>query len=367
MSAEPPPIVVEHLNHCYGQGKAGNQVLHDNTLSVLPGEIAILTGPSGSGKTTLLTLLGGLRAVRQGNVRVFGQELRGLDAAGLVAVRRQIGFFFQRATLLEALTAYQNVKVALDLDSLDPAQERERVAELFTELGIADRVQSRPAELTVGQRQCVAIARALARRPRLILADEPTAALDAASSRAVVGMLQKRAKGPERCASVIVTHDSRFLDVADRIINLADGRIRSNVVVTESVLGALFLSKCPAFAGLTPDALARMADQMGHERHPAGTAILRQGDRGDKFYLIRRGSVDVVTDQGTKAERTVARLREGEFFGDRALLTGEPHKATVVACEEVETYTLDRQHFQEALEASASLKEQLLKAYFQRQ
>jgi len=110
-----------------------------------------------------------------------------------------------------------------------------------------------------------------------------------------------------------------------------------------------------------------MAHKMGHERYPAGTAIIRQGDAGDKFYLIRRGSVDVVMDQGRPAERTVARMSEGDFFGERALLTNEPRNATVVARDDVETYTLDKRHFQEALEASASLKEQLLKAYFQRQ
>jgi putative ABC transport system ATP-binding protein len=367
MSPGPLPIVVEHVNHVYGQGEAGHQVLFDITLSVLPGEITIVTGPSGSGKTTLLTLLGGLRSVQQGSVRVFGRELRGLDAVGLVAVRRQIGFIFQRHNLLEALTAYQNVKMAIDLDLLAPAQGHERIVELLTELGLADRMGYRPAKLSGGQRRRVAIARALALRPPLILADEPTAALGAEASRAVVGILQKLAKGPGRCASVIVTHDSRILDVADRIINLADGRIKSNVVVTESVLGALFLSKCPAFAGLTPDALAQMADKMGYERHPAGTVIIRQGDRGGQFYLIRRGSVNVVLDQGTPAQRTVDRLSVGDFFGERALVANEPRYATVVAREDVEAYTLDKQHFQEVLEASASLKEQLLKAYFQRQ
>jgi putative ABC transport system ATP-binding protein len=367
MSPEPPPIAVEHVNHRYGEGEASNQVLFDNTLTVLPGEIVIMTGPSGSGKTTLLTLVGGLRSVQEGSVRVFGRELRGLDTRGLVAVRRQIGFIFQRHNLLEALTAYQNVKMALDLDPAGAAREHERIVGLLTGLGLADRMHYKPAKLSGGQRQRVAIARALANRPRLILADEPTAALDAESSRTVVGRLQQLAKGPDRCTSVIVTHDNRILDVADRIINMVDGRIKSNVVVTESVLGALFLSKCPVFAGLTPDALAQMADQMDHERHPAGEEIIRQGDPGDKFYLIRRGTVDVVKDRGTPAERHEARLGEGDFFGERALLTNEPRNATVIARDDVETYALDKKHFQEALEASASLKEQLLKAYFQRQ
>jgi putative ABC transport system ATP-binding protein len=363
MDPEPPLIAVEHLNHFFGQGEAGHQVLFDVNLTVLPGEIVLLSGPPGSGKTTLLTLLGGLRRLQQGSVRIFGQELHGLDARARAAVRRRIGFIFRRHNLLEALTAYQNVKTALDLDALGPAQERERIVELLTGLGLAGQMHDKPERLSGEQRQRVAVARALANRPRLILADEPTAALDAESSRTIIRRLQELAKGRERCTSVIVTHDSRILDAADRILNLVDGRITSDVVVTESVLGALFLSKCPIFTGLTPDALARMADKMERERHSAGEAIIRQGDRGDKLYLIRRGSVDVLTDPGKPA----VPLSEGDSFGERALLSNEPQNATFVARDEVETYTLVRKHFQEALEASASLKEQLLKAYFHRQ
>jgi putative ABC transport system ATP-binding protein len=363
MGPEPPLVAVEHVNHFFGRGEAGRQVLFDINLTISPGEVVLITGPPGSGKTTLLTLIGGLRTVQQGSLRVFGQELHGLGAAARLAVRRQIGFIFRRHNLLEALTAYQNVKTALDLDALGPAEEHERIVELLTGLGLARQVNDKPEKLSGEQRQRVAVARALANRPQLILADEPTAALDAVSGRTAVRRFQDLARGPERCASVIVTHDHRILDAADRIVNLVDGRIRSNVVVTESVLGALFLSKCSIFTGLTPDALARLADGMEHERHPAGTTIFRQGDRGDRLYLIRRGSVDVVTD----SDKPAARLNEGDFFGERALLTDEPRNVTVVAREDVEMYTLNRRHFQEALEASASLKEQLLKAYFQRQ
>jgi CRP-like cAMP-binding protein len=159
---------------------------------------------------------------------------------------------------------------------------------------------------------------------------------------------------------VIVTLDSRLLGAADRIVGLADGRVTSNVVVTESVLSALFLSKCPMLAGLTPDALTRVADRLVLEKHPTGAVIYRRGDSGDKFYLIRRGAVEVVT------ERTGARLREGDYFGEGALVTDEPRNATAVAREEVETYTLTREHFREALAASVSLKEELLKTYLQR-
>jgi len=357
---EPPRIVVENVSHFFGRGEARTQVLYDINLTVLPGELVLLTGPPGAGRSTLLTLLGGLRTVQQGKIRVLGPEFHGLNAQALAAVRRRIGFVLQRPRLLEALTAYQNVKAALDLTSPEPAQDHDHIVELLTDLGLAEHMHHKPALLTAGQRQGVAVARALAGRPHLVLADEPTATLDAEACRAVVRRLRALAKGPERCAGVIVTQDPRVLDVADRIVRLAEGRVTSDVVVTESVLSALFLSKCPMFAGLTPDALTRLADCMAVERHPAGAMIYRQGDRGDKFYLIRRGAVEVVT------ERTGAWLREGDFFGERALVSDEPRNATAVACEEVETYTLARAHFREVLAASASLKEELLKTYFQR-
>src|SRR5439155_22151374 len=147
------------------------------------------------------------------------------------------------------------------------------------------------ASLSGGQRQRVAVARALVNRPRLIWAGEPTSALDAETGRGVVHYLKELAA--EGCTSLIVTHDNRILDVATRIVNMVDGRIKSNVVVTEAVVTALFLSRAPAFAQLPPDALAKVADKMGRERFPAGATIITQGEVGDKFYLIGKGSVDV--------------------------------------------------------------------------
>jgi putative ABC transport system ATP-binding protein len=200
------------------------------------------------------------------------------------------------------------------------------------------------------------------------LADEPTAALDAESGRTVVSFLQELARGPERCTSLIVTHDNRILDVADRIVNLVDGQIKSNIVVTEAVNTCLFLSRCAVFAGLTPDGLSQVAGKMLRETYSPGTVIIRQGEKGDKFHLLRQGKVDVVVDQGQPSERLLARLEKpGDFFGEMALLEDKPRRATVVAREMVETYTLDKAEFKAALELSSSFKEQLLKIYFQRQ
>jgi putative ABC transport system ATP-binding protein len=361
-SGEQPLIRIRGLNHYFGKGEARKQVLFDNHLEVTPGEIVIMTGPSGSGKTTLLTLIGGLRTVQEGTVEVQGRDLGRLGGPELVAVRRDIGFIFQAHNLFQSLSAYQNVRMALQLQRWGPRAMHERALEVLHALGLGHRIHYKPGSLSGGQKQRVAIARAIANRPRLILADEPTAALDAASSRDVVELLQALAR-QERSSILIVTHDNRILDVADRIISMVDGRIVSNVLVKESVSVCIFLSKCPAFAGLAVDALSRVAESMAKEVYPAGAAIIRQGEEGDKFYLIRRGSVDVIID----GDRPVRTLNEGDFFGEMALLTGHPRSATILARENVETYTLGKPAFQAALAASDSLKEQLYKAYFQRQ
>lgn len=366
LPASVPAVRVHGVNFFFGEEEARNQVLFDIDLEVMPGEIVILTGPSGSGKTTLLTLIGGLRTLQEGDVAVCGQELRGLGSEQLVRARRRIGFIFQKHNLLEALTAYQNVKTATALTDLGATEAHERIVTLLTRFGLDQRMHYKPAKLSGGQRQRVAVARAVVNRPRLILADEPTAALDAEAGRNVVSYLQELARGEQRCTSLIVTHDNRILDVADRIITMIDGRLRSNVRVTEAVVARLFLGRCEVFAGLPPEALAKVASRMSREGHPAGARIVRQGQEGDKFYLIRHGSVDVIVDHGEPAERMVARLGAGDFFGEAALLREAPRDATVVARESVEVYALSKADFNDALASSKAFREQVLKVHSQR-
>ena len=358
-------VEVHGVNHSFGEGEARNQVLFDNNIEITPGEIVIMTGPSGSGKTTLLTLIGGLRTLQDGSIRVYGRELKGLGGADLVEARRGVGFIFQRHNLLESLTAFQNVKMALELHGGDAADHDQRIMAILERLKLGHRIHYKPAKLSGGQRQRVAVARALVNRPRLILADEPTAALDAETGRDVVTYLKELAA--DGCTSLIVTHDNRILDVASRIVNMVDGRIKSNVIVTEAVVTCLFLSRVSLFAQFTPDALSQVAEKMARESFPAGTTIITQSEMGDKFYLINKGSVDVLMKREGEAERTVARLGVGEFFGERALMTDEPRNATVVARDDTETYTLTKADFRAAVAAHGSLKEQLLKVYFQRQ
>jgi putative ABC transport system ATP-binding protein len=362
-----PAIRVDHLNHWYGDDpETRKQVLFDNHLEVAPGEIVIMTGPSGSGKTTLLSLLGALRTVQDGEVEMLGRRLNGLSAKELVGVRRDIGFIFQAHNLFASLTALQNVKMALELKETDRTHIRERAVEVLTSLGLQERIDYKPSRLSGGQKQRVAIARALANRPKLILADEPTAALDEASGRDVVNLLKKLSQD-EGCTSLIVTHDNRILDVADRIVSMVEGRIKSNVLIQEEIEICEFLKQCDVFSRLTTSTLTNIAEAMEKERHSTGTTIIRQGDEGDKFYLIKSGIVDVIVNQGQPDEAKVAALSKGQFFGETALLTGAPRNATVVARQEVEVYTLDKPHFRAEIASSEPFRKELEKLLFQRQ
>ncbi|MHB1422210.1 MAG: ATP-binding cassette domain-containing protein [Gemmataceae bacterium] len=372
-------IRVSGLNHWYKDSAA--PVLSDVHLQVAQGEIVIMTGPSGSGKTTLLSILGALRGAQQGEVEVLGRRLHELRGNELVEVRRDIGFIFQAHNLFNSLTALQNVRMALELQSSDRKQNHDRAVEALKRLGfkdeLEDRINYKPSHLSGGQKQRVAIARALANRPKLILADEPTAALDEKTGRTVVELFKELAR-QQGCTILIVTHDNRILDVADRIVSMVEGRIKSNVLVQELIEICEFLKQCEAFprletslltnySRLTTSALAKIAEEMKRESYEAGTLLIRQGDEGDKFYLIKQGVVDVIESQGQPNEKKVATLSRGQVFGERSLLTGQPRNASVIATQDVELYTLDKPHFDSAIKASEPFRKELEKILFQRQ
>ncbi|MFM7159660.1 MAG: ATP-binding cassette domain-containing protein [Planctomycetaceae bacterium] len=222
-----PVIVARNVGFAFGTGELRRQILFDLNFEVASGEIVLLTGPSGSGKTTLLTLIGGLRRVESGELTVLSRPLHLARSADLVASRREIGFIFQQHNLLEFLTAWQNVELMFQLHPEVAAdQVRERTLELLTLVGLAERLHHHPSQLSGGQRQRVAIARALVTNPRLVLADEPTAALDSQTGRDVVELLQWLAR-TNGCPILMVTHDHRVLDIADRILNIEDGRLQT--------------------------------------------------------------------------------------------------------------------------------------------
>jgi len=224
-------IAIRHLNHFYGQGSLKKQVLFDINLDIDRGEIIILTGPSGSGKTTLLTLMGCLRSVQDGSLNILEQELLHASKEDMTLARRSIGYIFQAHNLLNFLTAYQNVEMALELQEVTAAEADSRIRSVLYAVGLEHRMDYYPSDLSGGQKQRVAIARALVNQPQIILADEPTAALDKKSGRDVVEIMEKLAK-EQGCTILLVTHDNRILDLADRILYMEDGCLVDRNLIT---------------------------------------------------------------------------------------------------------------------------------------
>jgi putative ABC transport system ATP-binding protein len=416
----PPPgqpvLRIRGVNHFFGAGDTRTQVLFDNTLEVMPGELVIMSGPSGSGKTTILTLIGGLRTLQEGDIEVWDagrgdyRKVRGVSEDELVNVRRLIGFIFQRHNLFDSLTAMQNIRMAQRLRTNGDADADARALLTYLLLGETDlsgktqksRFDYKPAQLSGGQRQRVAIARALVNRPKLVLADEPTAALDANSGLAVVTLVQelararseadlrrlvrsaeeagengrlaewqipllKRIANEHGTTSLIVTHDSRIMNLADRIVHMERGRIESNVVVAERLFVREGLRQSPAFAAILPEEQEKIADQVLVGVHPddavrpdhlaakpgrvrvfePGELIVREGDAVDEqseFYLIRRGTVEVFREVGGASQK-LTEMGPGRYFGEVALLMNQPRNATVRALTRVEVYAVNRATF----------------------
>ena len=431
-SSLPLPVkpVVKLTKVHYKFPKNNDPTLVDIDLEVMPGEIVILSGPSGCGKTTLLTLMGGLRQLQEGEIKVWDNEtatyrphdlreskievwdskikeplsLRDLKEAELVEVRKSIGFIFQKHNLLESLTATENVRMARNLcehtvESDDDIRDMLKFLMLKEKAVVNEKLQTdkeceaeaisllerKPANLSGGQCQRVAVARALINRPRLVLADEPTAALDKAAGESVVSLLQhlardrepparfgevKRAllakltKGHKDCTSIIVTHDSRIMNHADRIVEMDQGRIRFNIVVAERKYIYHSLRKCPPFAPLLPETIYDLAESVSIKLDPNsplsadhitqagnkveffenGMEILHQGDKVNetsRFYLIRDGQVEIVGQKDKEGKPLHLGKRDGfgDCFGDRALVKREPRNATVKAVGRVVAYS----------------------------
>ncbi len=230
-----PVVTVKNLNYYYGQGELRKQTLFDIGIEIHAGEIVIMTGPSGSGKTTFLSLIGGLRSVQEGSLKLLDQELHGASQKQLVQVRRQIGYIFQAHNLLKFLTARQNVQMSIELhNDISPQETQAKSVAMLQAVGLGPRINYYPEHLSGGQKQRVAIARALVGEPKLVLADEPTAALDSKSGRDVVELMQRLAKEQGR-SILMVTHDNRILDIADRIVHMEDGRITSDAITATAL------------------------------------------------------------------------------------------------------------------------------------
>jgi putative ABC transport system ATP-binding protein len=209
----------------YGTGDTKTLALRGADLSLFAGELSLVVGPSGCGKTTLISIIAGLLNPSAGSVTVLGTELSKLSGGKLVGFRKQnIGFVFQQYNLLPALTAAENAAVPLIIAGWSRPKAFAKANEILTSVGLAHRVDSHPSQLSSGQQQRVAIARALIHQPRLLVCDEPTAALDAGAGQTVMELLRKVAVQPNR-AVIVVTHDNRIYGFGDRIVQMSDGRV----------------------------------------------------------------------------------------------------------------------------------------------
>jgi putative ABC transport system ATP-binding protein len=225
-------IEVEKLTKIYGKGETAVTAIADATLQVKPGELVAILGPSGSGKTTLLTSIGLINEPTHGKVVIDGAMvadegwLPGLDLKRLR--REKLGFIFQAHNLIPFLTALENVMVALEINNMSRPEAKSRATELLASLNLGHRIESYPKALSGGEAQRVAIARALANKPRVILADEPTAALDTENGKNVMTLLKSLAV-ENQSAVLVVTHDHRMVEGFDRIFNVRDGRIANEI------------------------------------------------------------------------------------------------------------------------------------------
>ncbi len=226
-TAAPTAISLRGITKEFGSGDTKTVALADVSLELPYGELVLLVGPSGCGKTTLISVVAGLLDATRGEVDVLGQNLTRMRGGRKVRFRGDnIGFVFQQYNLLPALTAAENAAVPLLINGWSRAKAVAKAGELLTAVGLGAKLKSYPNQLSGGQQQRVAIARALVHEPRLLVCDEPTAALDAASGRTVMDLIRKVAVQPDR-AVIVVTHDSRVYDFGDRIVSMADGRIES--------------------------------------------------------------------------------------------------------------------------------------------
>ncbi|MBX3441480.1 MAG: ABC transporter ATP-binding protein [Planctomyces sp.] len=218
-------VCVRELSKVFGDGDGRVTALQDVTVDIAAGEMTLLVGPSGCGKTTLISIIAGLLEPTSGTVEVLGQDLGRLSNGKLVRFRgEKIGFVFQQYNLLPALTAAENAAVPLVIAGWSRQRAVARATEVLDSVGLGSRARSLPSQLSGGQQQRVAIARALVHEPRLLVCDEPTAALDAHSGHAVMELLRAVAIQPDR-AVIVVTHDSRVFEFGDRIISMSDGAI----------------------------------------------------------------------------------------------------------------------------------------------
>ncbi|MFO0956582.1 MAG: ATP-binding cassette domain-containing protein [Isosphaeraceae bacterium] len=362
-----PVIQAIGVAYSFGSGETKSRVLDDVTVDIDQGEFVILTGPSGSGKTTLLTLIGTLRRMQEGHLSVLGRDLESTGGRQQVEIRREIGFIFQRHNLFSSLTAIQNIRMAAILGgapgkagrdlAVSRKAERDidrRGRELLAALDLAKHANRLPGKLSGGESQRVAIARALVNRPRLILADEPTASLDRERSEMVIKLLRELTTGPEKTTVLIVTHDKRLIDQADRTIDMQDGRIAQNVVPSRIVPIVQLLKRLPILRNMADETVVRIAQSMTIEARRIGETIIQEGSMGDRFYLIGAG-----TAEAFRQGRKVAVLNQGDTFGETSGISGQMQEDTIKAKTDMELYMILESEILRIMKTDKSLEQRI--------
>ncbi|MEA5470008.1 ATP-binding cassette domain-containing protein [Spirulina sp. 06S082] len=353
-------VEIDRLNHYYREGGQRKQVLSDVNLAIQSGETLLLTGESGSGKTTLLSLIGCLRSLQEGSLKIFDRELFGIQETKLFKLRRHIGFIFQHFNLLDFMNIEQNVQISLELQAdFSPGKARRMSREVLEKVGLGNKFHAYPRQLSGGQKQRVAIARALVHSPQLILADEPTAALDSKTGLEAIELIQNLAR-EQGSAVLIVTHDQRIFHVADRIIQLEDGRLKRGY----SEEAALGLSE------LTERELHRLATNFNFKvrTYQPGEIIVREGDRSPEFYILIQGTVEVFQQLHNAHKVVLNRLERGDYFGEIAMLMGQRSPATVqvVSNTPVKILVINRKVFLDTVSDSGLTKAVLLQQMLKR-
>ena len=330
-------VAIQNLNHYYQEGKDSRQVLFDINLTIKAGEILFLTGESGSGKTTLISLIGCLRSVQEGSLKILGQELRDANEYQLMNLRRHLGYVFQHFNLLEFMTIRQNVQVSLELqENFEPHKARLQSETILKQVGLGHLVNAYPRELSGGQKQRVAIARALVHRPQLVLADEPTAALDSKTGREVVELIQSLAK-QQGSVVLIVTHNNRILDLADRIVRLEDGKLGTGYAEQLSLV----------LPTLTDKQLNKIASNIELRTYRPSFTIIEQGEPAKEFYILIEGMVEMIKEDLEEKPVFLGRLERGDFFGQIGLLQDCKHMNTirVTSDSEAKVLVMNRETF----------------------
>ncbi len=428
-------VQASNLTKVYNLGDEPVYALNDASLVIQPGEMLAILGRSSSGKSTLLHVLGCLQKPDSGKLSIEGRDVSRLGDEELARLRAdKVGFVFQAFNLLPAETALTNVEVVLQGRELSPRESQDKAMEALRVVGLENRMDRTPGQLSPGQRQCVALARALVNGPAMLFVDEPTKAMDSSAREEIMGLLQKLNDAGMTIA--ISTRESGVANYCRRVISIAGGqvdnrgpvanrriippeRIPGTAPTTYAVEEVLVCPRCahgnpkggetcqkcafplhltaeeeqsiqrrlsgvesqqlgvesdsdegevhgqelveelvqvPFFSDLAAKSLVKVIPALESQVHAPGSVIVRQGDVGDAFYIVRRGTVQVVLERKGKPDISVAELGPREGFGEMALLTDDqPRSASVVALTEAEVWRLPKDAFDELLSENLSL------------